>query len=260
MIDIVMQGPIWPRTYTDAQNYLNSPLVDKVVISTWKGEPQLSSSDRIEVIYSEPLENTGMGNRNRQLYSSRVGIEHTTAPIVVKTRSDQRLDNLQMMYDYFMQHNQIEYTFVDGSGPKGAIFVVGLYTYFPFHPQDHLFWGWTEDMQKLFSAPLDPIMPNAHQVTDNSGAHTDYAHTVIRPNTYIGMFYYALFNKDIQHMIEHPHEFIVDAAPRFNEAVALDAVYRDQIFKAFPKIPLWWYKHNRDYPYDWGVPYSEYCS
>lgn len=258
MIDIVMQGPIWPQTARDAYNYLNNNLVNKVIISTWHGERFIAASERIEVIYSNPLENPGMGNRNRQLYSSRVGVERSTEQIVVKTRTDQRIDDLSFMYDYFMRHNKIEERFLDGTGPKGAIFTVGLYTHFPFHPQDHLFWGWNEDIRQLFSTPLDHIIPNANQVTDNSGAFTNYAHMVTRPNTYIGMFYYAKFDKDIQYMLDNPREFIVDAAPRFQEALVLDALYRDRIFKAFPKLKLWWYKHNRDYPYDWGIPYSEY--
>lgn len=258
MIDIVMQGPLWPQTLVDAQRYLDSPLVNNVIISTWRGERQLAASDRIKIIYSDPLENPGMGNRNRQLFSSRVGIEHTTAPIVVKTRTDQRIDSLQMMHDHFMQHYQIEEQFIDSTGPKGAIFVMGLYTRLPFHPQDHLFWGWSEDIKALFSAPLDPIMPNSGQVSDNSGAFTDFTHTVIRANAYIGMFYFARFNKDIQHMIEHPQEYIVDAAPKMDAALAVDSLYRDRIFKAFPKLLLWWYKHNRNYPYEWGIPYSEY--
>lgn len=253
-----MQGPIWPQTFVDAQNYLLSPLVNKVIISTWKGEPELESKQGIQVIYSEPLVNPGMGNRNRQLYSSRVGVEKAESPIVVKTRTDQRIDSLQTMYDYFLQNYQIEEKFLDGSGPKGAIFVVGLFSRLPFHPQDHLFWGWKEDMQILFDVPLDPVVPNPNQVTDNSGAFTDYAHTVVRPNTYIGMHYYAKFHERIQYMVEHPEEFIVDAAPHLNVALATDRMYRDRIFKAFPRVLLWWYKHNRSYPYEWGVPYSEY--
>lgn len=258
MIDLIMQGPIWPQTLADAKNYLLSPLIDKVIISTWEGEPYIEPSDQIEIIYSRALENPGMGNRNRQLYSSHIGIERATAPIVIKTRTDQRIDSFQFMHDYFMQNYKIEEKFLDGTGPKGSIFAMGLFTRFPFHPQDHLFWGWREDMKELFNAPLDPQVPNANQVTDNSGAFTDYAHSVVRPNTYIGMFYYAKFSKEAQHMIEHPHEFIVDAAPQLDAALVLDRKYRDRIFKAFPRVLVWWYKHGRNYPYEWGTPYSEY--
>lgn len=261
-IDIVMQGPLCSQTYEIAKQYSQHALVNKVIISTWDTWGHIQDDGTVITIYSPEIVNPGFGNRNRQLISSKNGIKYCTADIIVKTRTDQKLesDSIHRMYDYFIANNKIDVKFIDNSGPKGAIFVLGLFTKYPFHPQDHLFWGWREDIIALFDILPDEQIPNCNQITDNSGAYTDYTHSVTRPNTFFGMFYYAKFDTKIQEMVIDYKTYIVDAAPKIQEALAIDAQYRDIIFKAFPKIKLWWYKHNRDYPYDWGAPYSEYHS
>lgn len=260
-VDIVMQGPIYGETLLYAQSYLECPHVNQVIISTWEGQPTVEASERIKVIYSKDLDNPGMGNRNRHIAGTCYGLECVTTPIVIKSRTDQHLrgHSLETMYNYFLSNYEMPFKFVDGSGPKGAIFAVGLYTQFVFHPQDHLFMGWVEDIRALYSIPLDSKIPvNINNPQDNSGAFADWAHTDTRPNTYLGMFYYAKFDTRIQQMIQDVPRFIVDEAPEREEALALDRKYRDTILKAFPTLDIWWTKYGRDYPYDWGVPFTEY--
>ncbi|MBU8920996.1 MAG: WavE lipopolysaccharide synthesis family protein [Bacteroidales bacterium] len=262
-LDVILQGPIAGDTYKYAQSYLEVPDVKRVIISTWKGQPELQETDRLKVIYSDDLANPGQNNRNRQIFSTQKGLEQCSDfdTLVVKTRTDQHIrgHSWETMKRYFMANYKIEEKFLDGTGPKGAIFAIGLYTKFVFHPQDHLFMGFREDMDALFGLPLDPVLPvNIENPADNVGTYSDWAHQDLRPNAYIGMHYYARFDEHIQHMVDNFQEYIVDEAVCREEALAADKEFRDKIFKVFPPLDVWWGKHHRTYPYEWGAPFSEY--
>jgi hypothetical protein len=260
-LDIVMQGPIWSKTYITAESYLTLPWVNKVFISTWEDQDCWDTNYRIKVIKSKKLLNPGCGNRNNQIYSSLVGIQHCSADLVMKTRTDQQIliPSMKKMHDYFINHYFIDKKFLDGTGPKGTIFTIGLYTLYAFHPQDHLFYGFREDVLKLFNIPLTIEVPeDLNNPKEKDG--NCFTHDMLRANAYIGANYYAHFDSRIKYMLEHYKEFIVDLAPNRLEALAKDCEYRDIIFKAFPPIELWWEKHSCTYPYAEGKYYSEYCA
>jgi hypothetical protein len=260
-IDVILQGPIHSGTYDYAKSYLDIVDVNRVIISTWEGEQELEETDRLKVIYSPDTENPGQNNRNRQIYSTQVGLAHGQAPVVVKTRTDQHLrgNTWAIMKKYFLSNYKIEERFLDDSGPVGAIFAVGLYEKFVFHPQDHLFMGFREDIEALFSLPLDPVYPkNMANPGDNAGADSDWDYLDTRPNAYLGMYYYAKFDERIQFMVENYRDFVVDAAVHREEALELDRKYRDKIFKVFPELNIWWQKYGCTYPYSWGIPFTEY--
>jgi hypothetical protein len=260
-IDIILQGPIHNETFDAVQEYLAYPAINKVIVSTWQGESKLTPLDNLEVIYTPDVSNPGQNNRNRQIVSTQEGLKVSTAPVVIKSRTDQRIfsSSLDIMQIYFYTNYAIEEKFLDGSGPKGAIFAIGLYEKFVFHPQDHLFMGWREDIEALFDLPLDPKWPkNLDNPGDNVGIYSDWAHTDTRPNAYLGMHYYARFDERIAHMVEHYQDYVVDAAKYRKEALEYDKKYRDKIFKAFPKLKVYWEKYRVMYPYHWGIPFTEY--
>ena len=260
-IDIIMQGPVSPGTYEYAKSHAEFQYVNKVIVSTWEGQPILEPTDKIQILYTPDIENPGQNNRNRQIVSTQKGLEHSTANIIIKSRSDQhiRSHSLARMYDYFLENCPITERFLDNSGPQGAIFVLNLYTRFVFHPEDHLFMGWAPDIRALFDLPLDPIYPvNMENPGDNAGVYSDWAHVDTRPNAYIGMYYYARFNERIAEMVRDYKNYVVDEAPFREEALQLDRQYRDKIFKAFPKVDIWWQKYNRDWPYDWTRVFTGY--
>ena len=258
-VDIVMQGPVNEKTYTTAESYFTLPWVNRVFISTWEGQNSWDTNYRIVVIKSPDLSNPGVNNRNRQIYSSQVGIVRCDADIIIKTRSDQQISisSMKKMYEFFWKNYTIDKKFLDATGPKGAIFTVGLYSGYVFHPEDHLFWGFQEDIKALYDIPLDPIVPvNINDpVVRDAG---EFAHKYVRPNAYLGMYYYARFDERIKYMTEHPGDFIVDNASGRAEAFERELPFKDVIFKAFPRIDLWWEKYNMSYPYETGIAYSEY--
>lgn len=264
-IDFVLQGPIWNQTIGTAEKLLKFEPIKNVIISTWEGDKLITSNnDNIRIIYNKKLKNPGKHNRNRQIFSSFEGIKMCSSDIVVKMRTDQEIsqDSLELMYNFFKENYQIDEKFTDGTGPKGAIFTITLYKNFPFHPQDHLFWGFREDMINLFNIPLDSEYP-PDDMMDNPtdyGLRSDFNYTDTRPNSYIGMYYYSKFDDKIKEMVLDYKNFIVDKAPNFNIAMEYDKKYINKIFKSFPRLNIFWYKHNRYYPYEWGVGYGEYHS
>jgi len=60
-------------------------------------------------------------------------------------------------------------------------------------------------------------------------------------------------------MVDNPMEYLVDNAPKIQEALALDFSMRNEIFMPFPRIDMAWPKHNLfTYHYDVGAALSEY--
>jgi hypothetical protein len=253
-MEIVIQGGLWSNTIDAAQSYLTVPFVERVIISTWTDQevPHIFGP-RITVIRSEkPV--VSSGNMNWQIVSSREGIKQTNPAdgIVAKTRSDQKIstESLRKLYDYFLEYSKGEcLKYDDKTGPKAQIFSIGLNRIFPFHPCDHIFWGYKPDMEKLFALPLmaGPIVSKS----------TDW-NTNIRQPIYIGSHYYAHFDPRVYHYLENFLQYLTDNAPRRAEAMELYHKLREQVFKPFPRIDLYWIKFNSSYWYDEYGKQGEY--
>lgn len=249
--DIVMQGPMFDGTADTARHYASLDFVNTVIVSCWDSETRHVDGERIVVVKSPSLSYPGIGNRNCQIVSSRNGLAKATAPYAIKIRTDQRIsaEGMRSMRDFFEKFRTPPVKFSDGSGPSTRIHVIGMYTAFPFHPQDHVFWGATEDVRMVFDIPLD-TPPRETWTGDYSKA--------LRANMYIGMHYYAKFDPIIKTFISDPYTYLVDNAPKYHEAMAVYNKYRDDVFKVFPRTDMWWEKYQRSYPFEWGVPYTEY--
>ena len=158
---IVVQGPI----YTGFRLTLETLLLFKknypgamLILSTWEGEDGSTIAEAqgagIEVITSKVLPYGGPTNINRQIYSSLIGVQHAKEAgkkYVLKIRSDQRL-----------------------YAPRALSYLSSLLLFFPPYPgaargriigrladrkklyllSDYFYFGYTEDMEMFFSAPL----------------------------------------------------------------------------------------------------------
>ena len=153
-IDIVLQGPIWPTTLQTAVYYLELIFVNKVIISTWEEENiEELNIPNIEIIKSPkpPFRPsaTGLNTIDYQIVSSFEGIKKTTSDIIIKMRTDQTIhqEDMIMMNEFvFKGINDTDLIYRDGTKRKGNVYVLGLNRIFPFHPQDHVFWGYREDI------------------------------------------------------------------------------------------------------------------
>ena len=52
-------------------------------------------------------------------------------------------------------------------------------------------------------------------------------------------------------MIQEPETYLLDAAPKRDEAMDFYTPIRDSIFRVFPRIDLDWYKYNSKYWYSY---------
>jgi WavE lipopolysaccharide synthesis len=232
--DVVLQGPVSDVLPAVIAEYQKEEWIDKIIISTWIGESV--AIPNVLVLFNEDDVSPGVGNRNRQIKSSREGLKFVSSPFAIKARTDQIIQDLPMMKRFFDKY------FVGDN-----LFTLGLYKAFPFHPRDHFFMGATENLRILFDVEYDTY-----------AGPVDYTKH-LRSEAWIGSKYFSRFSEDAKYMRDHFLEFLVDEAPRLNEALKLDIVLKPRLFTPFPRIRLAWPKHAlKIYHYDIGELHTEY--
>jgi hypothetical protein len=251
-MDIVLQGPIWPTTLQTAVYYLELPFVEKVIISTWEDEDiDIFDIPNIELIKSikPPFKPsaTGLNTIDYQILSSFEGIKKTTSDIVAKMRTDQTIhqEDMIMMNEFVLNGiNNTDLIYADGVKRKGNIYVLGLNKIYPFHPQDHVFWGYREDIYRLFNIPFKP-----EHITNEPGAFRD--------PSYIGVMYFKQFYPEVDLYLSNFREYMIDNPSKLDARIFSEKT-RDKVFKVFPRIYMDWPKYNCNYPYDLYHPQGEY--
>jgi hypothetical protein len=93
------------------------------------------------------------GGINRQLESSRNGIEAATRPYVLKIRTDMIVSNLDWLVFYKEALELTKPTKLNQPILTGNYRDVSKWTIFPYHYHDWFNFGLKEDLLKLFSAP-----------------------------------------------------------------------------------------------------------
>jgi len=226
VIDIVLQGPVYPNTFNAARSYSDLPFVDKVIISTWENQPLLNEG-KIQTAISEQPHIKNTVTMNCQIISTQTGLERCTSDIVVKARSDQTIERNSMilMNDYFNK----------GSS---RFYVLGINGNYAYHPQDHVFWGFRKDMVTLFDVPMVP----------DDLCHLDFNNTVRFP-MWLGYHYMNRFF-DLSHYMKDIKTYFTDNAPLRNEPIEHSRKWIHKFFAPFPRIRLWWEKYKTDYWYD----------
>lgn len=250
-MEIVLQGKLYPNTIKTAEYYLQLDFVNRVVISTWADESiDEFNTEKLILIKSIKPEN-GTGNMNLQIVSSLNGLLKVVDEKAVKMRSDQLIyhESMQKIKQYVDTHSDIDVRYANDKGPKGPIFVLGMNKIHPFHPQDHVFWGYTSDLITLFDIPL--MTPNIRRVGN------DFKNELRCP-IYLGAHYFAKFVPEVYKFINDYKTYLVDN-PRKGEAIVISEILRDKIFRVLPRIKMFWEKYGWDYyPYDWYGSSGEY--
>ncbi len=241
-MQLVLQGPLRAESEAIVAHYLQWEAVERIIMSCWTTCRELALGDaRVVVLRNEPVAFAGTNNVNRQIVSSRNGLALVTSGYCAKLRIDQQiaLASLRRMDDYFWRH----------AGAQPPVFVVGNYTRFPFHPRDHVFWGRTADLRRLFDLPLCP---------DAGATEPDFTR-VLRPEAWIGAHYGARFDRRVAAFLQQPRLYLTDGAPRLAEALAVHDEVRETLFRTFPRIDMRWPKYGLEqYHYEVGAQFSEY--
>lgn len=171
-VAIVIQGPIRDEddfTIETIKLYKKMyPKID-IIISTWIdiSEKQLEKIKKLDVhlVINEKPIYSGLGNMNYQIISSREGIKMARSlgcSYVLKMRSDQRIykDNFIELFlglieqfpisDKNKKIKQIKRLIMFQGTVGGSMFI-------PYFLADFLFFGYIEDMEKLFDVKLDKL-------------------------------------------------------------------------------------------------------
>lgn len=255
-MDIVLQGKYSDVTDRVIEEYLKVPFVNDIIVSCWKDDKKpASTSPRVRFVVNSYPETFGTDNRNLQIVSSLEGIKRVQTKFAVKMRTDQiySYQSMMKMYDFFMANNQRERTYeFDSEKPLGKIFVAGVYPSLLFHPRDHVFWGYTEDLNALFDIPLEKN-GLADKIRVPKDRLAKYYPFYTRTETYIAAHYAAKFDERVNVFLLEDHKYLHDNAPGWNDVYELSKELMPKMFKSFPRggMDLEWPTKNLDsYPYD----------
>lgn len=260
MIDLILQGPVYPYTKDIIDYYLQSNIVNKVVLSCWdtcKTDHIVNS--RVLIIKNKDVDFCGCGNINRQILSSMSGLQASSNAYCAKMRTDQKVSHssLEMMHKFYLKFKAPELKYLNGSGPLSSIFVAGMYSRYAFHPRDHIFWGNRSDLIVLFDIPYSnrPLKVNGEKYNNGEA----YWSQTVRPESYLGTYYCSNFDQRVLNFTKDFTSYIVDSGVRHDEAMKVSSELRDKVFKVFPRIELEWAKYNlKNYHYHIGQTFSEY--
>lgn len=99
----------------------------------------------------------------------------------------------------------------------------------------------------------NPFDNKAHIQRD---LNLDWAHSLVRPNIYIGAHYCAKFDDEAFEHVNNFKEFLTDKAPRRAEALENSNKILDNYFKRLPRIGIAWEKYG-SYPYNFYASEGE---
>lgn len=236
-VSVVLQGPIHQFTPEIIGHYLESGIVNELIVSCWNNDQIQHIDPRVSVIKSDisPIRNFGGGNINLQLTTSLTGLKQAKNNIAFKIRTDQQIktEDFINLYNLFrgLDHQPIKK--LNGSFAKSKIMCTGYFKKFPYHPRDHIFMGFTEDMISLFSAPLSPQPNMYHDFTK-----------AIRAESYLGAYYFAQFSEKAKNHITNFNDYMLDNSRFKSEAEAEDNLWYDKIFTISPIVSIIWKKYG----------------
>jgi hypothetical protein len=251
LIDIVLQGKFTDYVNETANYYIELPYVNKVIISCWENDSiKILNNSKIEYVVSKIPSNQGTGNRNYQILSSLNGLKKCKSKYSIKFRNDQRYyhDSMNYMYNYWFENNKKEINYWDDeSKPKGKILVGGNFICFPFHPRDHFYYGFTEDLIDLFDIPLENSSIY-EKINISKKDEWKYYQYYIRTESYIGTHYASRFYEKIKLFLLNPEKYLYDESEKIKESLSLSNILTPKIFKSFPKYSF----KNMEWPtYNW---------
>jgi hypothetical protein len=163
---IVVQGAVTKGVTAHVLRILTALNPDNLVLlSTWDDtDAELLAevaSIADEVVTSTPPAIAGVQNRNRQIVSTRAGIERAIdlgARTIVKTRTDLAILGESVFEQAERWLQNFDASRARRLGLQNRLIVPSSYTrkYLLYHPSDLVMLGAAEDMAQFWSAPLDP--------------------------------------------------------------------------------------------------------
>lgn len=163
---IVVQGPVVPYTTAYVVRAMSARHPDAtLVLSTWDDTAaELVDAVRPwtdEVVLTPRPALAGIQNRNLQIVSTRAGIARAIergATTVLKTRTDLAVLQQEIFAQARWWLDRLDAAPAQGVGQRDRLIVPTSFTrkYLLYHPSDLVMLGHAEDLQRYWSAPLDP--------------------------------------------------------------------------------------------------------
>jgi hypothetical protein len=150
-ISIVIQGPLHEHSLSNIEYYKT---LGPVIISCYENDrvPDLGAGVTVLQSYRPLVPLHFNGSLDVQVWSTLIGLSAVRTPCFIKTRADEKYDNLKPLIDKIQNSN---FKFVSNN-----IFYKGHVE--PLHPSDHLFGGNTFIFKRAFSL-LHGIIQHVHR-------------------------------------------------------------------------------------------------
>lgn len=165
-ISVVVQGPIHRqenltrRVLESVRAYLPE---SEVILSTWKGSDATGLSYDVLLLNDDPGAINGNNNVNRQIVSTRNGLEKASRKYAMKLRTDTLLTGTGFLDaferyperrdDFKVFEHKVVIPTLYTRNPLRALFYSALSYYF-FHPSDIFQFGLKTDLWLLWNIPL----------------------------------------------------------------------------------------------------------
>lgn len=250
---IIMQGPLCKKddmTINTILFYKKTYPFAKIIVSTWNDEAKEDLNRIAElgaiVVTSDKPSNSGFMNVNMQLVNSLAGVKKAKeigCEFAVKTRTDQRVCK-PFIFDTMISAIKL---FPGGKNQRGRMVVLGRPDggmFVPYHPCDFLYLSYTDDLLKLFSAPLEQRPYNEKlQKAISSLSRSELSRQMLTPEIYIFKHYCSdILKINCEDTIE----------------VYWDIVKNNLICYSMKDVDLMWGKYTR--LYDMNYYSSSYIS
>tara|TARA_S200002703_G_scaffold137239_1_gene126922 strand:- start:126 stop:2261 length:2136 start_codon:yes stop_codon:yes gene_type:complete len=224
--DIVIQGPIHELTESIVKDYLKLPFVNKIFVSTWNDQTFEYVDDRVELIKNDYPITPGTCNKNLQIVSTLSGLKKCTSKYTIKMRSDQKYSNDTMLNHYKF--------FVDNDGLNSdKLFVGAVYPKLLFHPRDHIFWGKTDNLLKMFDIPIE-YNSIIDKVRLGKYELAKYFNHFTRPETYLGAHYISKYDERVKMCLIYPENNLYDGCMYWDNNYKLSSELMPKYFEVFP--------------------------
>lgn len=153
----------------------------KIILSTWEisnFHSEILINNNIKILINKKPFNSGISNINLQIISTISGIQYAkecNVKYVLKTRTDQRIFNYNI-FNYFltlMNKFPPEYN----QNVRSRIIGISLNTfkYRLYGLSDMLQFGYTEDIELYWSAPIDTRIPNKFNLSKRGVTWLDFS-------------------------------------------------------------------------------------
>lgn len=259
MLDLILQGPIYPYTRDIVDYYLTYNKTGKIIVSCWEDSSTDYFTDfRIVIVKSKDPSFRGLGNVNRQIVSSLAGLRASSNEYCVKLRTDQKVSHssFEVMNNFYSKYSKQEEFSLKLNKKVSPIFVLGVYKRFAFHPSDHVFLGQRENLIQLFNIPHNIVPANVPDVRHLS---EEYLRSVIRAESYLGAHYCANFDNRLIGFNNNLLDNLSENGVNYKQSLRISNEITSRIFKALPKLQIEWIKDNlKEYPYNNLVSNSFY--